>query len=149
MGGGTEAMGWRTRRGGSFVPGGRVRNRDTPYPVEPGQTWHFRQSIEYSVSSNRAVLDMASRYRDTFLFNMYRMGKNWIDRGNSDHWTMTPKRLDALEAAIAKENPNARGAAALAGDSPGGVFAPRIDIKYFKQTQDPTLRDPRGYIIPS
>ena len=120
--------------------------------VEPGQKWHFRQSIEYSVSSNRAVLDLASRYRDTFLFNMYRMGKNSIDRGNSDHWTMTPKRLEALEAAIAKDNPNMRGLRSdVASDTPGGggFDAARIDIKYYQQTHDPKLRDPRAYIIPS
>src|SRR5258708_3224006 len=146
----TETIGSPTPMEGAFGPRGLLPNKDTPYPVEPGQTWHFRQSIEYSVSSNRAVLDMASRYRDTFLFNMYRMGKNSIDRGNSDHWTMTPKRLDALEAAIAKDNPNARGGPlTLGGDTGGGQFAPRTDIKYFKQTQDPALRDPRGYIIPA
>jgi hypothetical protein len=38
----------------------------------------------------------------------------------------------------------------LGGDTGGGGgFAPRTDIKYFKQTQDPSLRDPRGYIIPA
>ncbi|HEV8145167.1 MAG TPA: M14 metallopeptidase family protein, partial [Bryobacteraceae bacterium] len=147
----TETIGHPTPMEVAFVPRRLLPNKDTPYPVEPGQKWHFRQSIEYSVTANRAVLDLASRYRDTFLYNMYRMGKNSIDRGNSDHWTMTPKRLEALEAAIAKDNPNARGIdPGLGGDAPGGGRGgPRIDIKYFKATQDPKLRDPRGYIIPS
>ena len=33
---------------------------DLPYPIAP-QRWHFRQSIEYSLTANRAVLDIASR----------------------------------------------------------------------------------------
>ena len=37
-------------------------------------TWHMRQSIEYSMTANRAILDYASRYRERVLFNMYRMG---------------------------------------------------------------------------
>ena len=34
---------------------------DLPAPIEP-QEWHFRQSIDYSVTANYAVLDFASRY---------------------------------------------------------------------------------------
>ena len=36
------------------------RESDLPCPIEP-QAWHFRQSIDYSVTANRAVLDLASR----------------------------------------------------------------------------------------
>ena len=38
-------------------------------PIAP-QTWHYRQSIEYEITNNRAMLDLASRYRETFLFNI-------------------------------------------------------------------------------
>ena len=48
------------------------------------------QAIDYELTANRAVLDAASRYRETLLFNMYRMGKNSIERGSRDTWTMTP-----------------------------------------------------------
>ena len=47
----------------------------------PGREWRFRQSIDYSLTANRAVLDAASRHRQALLFNMYRMGKNAIERG--------------------------------------------------------------------
>ncbi len=33
---------------------------DLTFPIPP-QAWHFRQSIDYSVTANRAVLDIASR----------------------------------------------------------------------------------------
>jgi hypothetical protein len=49
----------------------------------PERDWRFRQSIDYSMTANRAVLDAASRNREALLFNMYRMGKNAIERGAS------------------------------------------------------------------
>ena len=65
---------------------------DLPFPIAP-QRWHFRQAIEYELTANRAVLDTASRYRETLLFNMYRMGKNSIERGSRDTWTVSPHRM--------------------------------------------------------
>ena len=47
----------------------------------PGRDWRFRQAIDYSLTANRAVLDAASRHRQALLFNMYRMGRNAIERG--------------------------------------------------------------------
>ncbi len=72
---------------------------DLPFPIGP-QKWHFRQSIEYSLTANWAVIDVASRHRQQLLMNAYRMGRNSIERGNRDHWTMRPERIKAaLEAA--------------------------------------------------
>ncbi len=74
----------------------QLPSADLPYPIAP-QRWHFRQSIDYSVTANRAVLDVASRYRETLLFNVYRMGRNAIERGSRDTWTFSPRRLAALK----------------------------------------------------
>jgi hypothetical protein len=65
---------------------------DLPNPIRP-QPWHFRQSIDYSVTADRAVLDYASRHRTELLFNIYRMGKNAIERGSRDSWTLSPRVL--------------------------------------------------------
>ena len=100
---------------------------DWPLPVAPG-TWHYRQSIDYDVTNNWSVLDIASRYRETFLFNSWRMGMNSIEKGRRDSWTITPKRIAALEAA-SKD-----------GLTPG---------VYESVLHDPAMRDPRGYIIPA
>jgi hypothetical protein len=132
------------------LPGG-----DWPMPIAP-QKWHYRQSIEYEITNNRAILDLASRYRETFLYNIYRMGMNSIERGSRDSWTVTPKRIAALEAAAAKaprqaaENP-AEGAAEGGGDAPGFFRgAPTLPPELYNSVlHDPKLRDPRGYIIPS
>jgi hypothetical protein len=81
------------------VPGKVIPNTDTPLPIGPQSKWHFRQSIEYSITANRAVIDYASRNKDRLLFNAYRMGKNSIDRGSRDTWTLTPKKLRGVRAA--------------------------------------------------
>lgn len=74
---------------------------DLPFPIAP-QQWHFRQSIEYSLTANWAIIDVASRHREQLLMNAYRMGRNSIDRGNRDHWTMRPGRIEAAEQAAEK-----------------------------------------------
>ncbi len=109
---------------------------DLTFPVAP-QTWRFRQSIEYSITCNRAVLDFASRMKENLLLNIYRMGRNSIERGSRDHWTPSPKRLAALSAKMAREG--------------GGAFSNSAerDQAYWAELRAPELRDPRGFIIPS
>ena len=80
------------------MPDRQLPSADLPYPIAP-QRWHFRQSIDYSVTANRAVIDAASRYRETLLFNIYRMGKNAIERGNQDTWTFSPRVSQRAAAA--------------------------------------------------
>src|SRR4030095_7860012 len=75
---------------------------DLPYPIAP-QKWRFRQSIEYSITPNRAVLDVSSRHREQFLFNAYQMGKNAIERGSRDNWTFTPREVAEAQATFTKE----------------------------------------------
>lgn len=125
----TEIIGNPTPTAIPVVPDKQLPQGDLPLPIAPG-TWHYRQSIDYEISQNRAVLDYASRYRETLLLNIYRMGRNSIDRGNRDSWTITPKRIAALRA---KAAPNGRVPAEL----------------YAEILNDPKMRDPRGYIIPS
>ncbi len=98
----TEIIGSPTPIDIPFVPATQLPKGDLPFPIAP-QKWHLRQSIEYSLTANRAVLDFASRYRETLLYNVYRMGENSIERGNKDSWTITPKRIEAVEAAAAEE----------------------------------------------
>src|SRR5258706_6651663 len=85
----TEAIGNPTPVDIPYVAERQLPRADLPYPIAP-QGWHFRQSIEYELTANRAVFDAASRYRETLLFNVYRMGKNSIERGSRDTWTMSP-----------------------------------------------------------
>jgi hypothetical protein len=137
----TEIIGSPTPVEIPLVPSAQLPRGDLPFPIAP-QELHLRQSIEYSLTANRAVLDFASRYRETLLYNAYRMGKNSIERGSHDSWTITPKRIQALETAAAgapKEK--------TASDSPRQRGVPAK--LYESVLHDPATRDPRGYIIPA
>jgi zinc carboxypeptidase len=154
----TESIGNPTPIEIPFLPAKLLAKADQAYPVAP-QKWHFRQSIEYSMTANRAVLDVASKHREDFLFNIYRMGKNSIERGSRDNWTIHPKVLADVQAAIAKDAPpQAEGAGRRGGDAGGGDAGDTgggggrqrgVSIKYYEILRNPVNRDPRAYVIPS
>jgi len=135
----TEMIGSPTPIEIPFLPERQLPSVDTPYPIAP-QPWHFRQSIEYSMSANRAVLDVASRHREQFLFNIYRMGRNSIERGSSDTWTTYPGRIEQVQTAIADAGPD---------DDAGPRRRRGAPLRFFDDLRDPALRDPRGYILPA
>ena len=133
----TETIGGPTPSEISLVPQRLIPNGGTTFPVTP-QKWHFRQSIDYSVSLNYAVLNYAVRYRDELLFNIYRMGKNSIERGSRDTWGLSPNKVEAINQAFLKDQPGAK-----------IVNQQILPKKYFDTVMNnPANRDARGYIIP-
>jgi len=122
----TETIGHPTPMEIPFIPSRQMPKGDIPLPIEPGP-WHFRQSIEYSQTANWAVMDFASRNSDHLLMNIWQMGTNSIQRGDTDSWTTLPFEIDA-----AAESMN-RGT--------------RADWE--RILRDPTDRDPRGFVIPA
>ncbi len=141
----TEIIGNPTPLTIPLVPERLLPSGATPYPVTP-QKWYFRQSIEYSVSLNYAVLDFAARNREHLLYNIFLMGRNAIDDGNKDYWTSTPKRIEAINNAYAKDQTGRR-VTDSAGVS-GRARSTEMPLKYYDQVfHDLSLRDPRGYII--
>ena len=132
-----------------FRPERQIASEDLPFPIAP-QRWHYRQSIDYSLTANRAVLDVASRFREQFLFNIYRMGRNSIERGSRDSWTVWPSRIDAVQDAVAREQGGRRDTSLPVTQMGGGTRAAAAPMKYFESIlRDPALRDPRGYVLPS
>ena len=123
----TETIGHPTPIEIPFLPNRQIAHGDLPLPVTPG-AWHFRQSVDYSQTANRAVLDYASRNREHLLFNIWRMGMNSIERGSRDSWTVLPRWIDQVA-----EEVGARGS---------------MD-DYESHLRDPDRRDPRGYILPA
>ncbi|HEY9450588.1 MAG TPA: M14 metallopeptidase family protein [Gemmatimonadaceae bacterium] len=146
----TEAVGNPTPIEIPLVPDKQLPNGDLPYPIAPHEKWHFRQSIAYELTANRAVLDFASRYREHLLYNIYQMGKNSIERGSRDSWTITPHTIDSLEVAIERDR---QAKARAAGDStaatPPARFGRGVDSEYYALLRKPEDRDARGYIIPA
>ncbi len=134
----TEMIGNPTPVEIPFLPDKQLPNGDYPFPVEP-QKWHFKKTIEYSITADRAVLDIASKLKEDFLFNIYRMGKNSILRGSRDHWTMHPDVVEAVKTQLEKDKVEPTGSRWWQG-------YPR---EYFELFRKPDLRDPRGFIIPS
>ena len=151
----TETIGNPTPIQIPLVPRNQLPRADLPFPIPP-QDWHFRQSIDYSVTANYAVFDIASKRREDFLFNIYKMGKNSIERGNTDHWTVTPSEVDSLDA-----RSRAVGVAGGRGGRGGGAGAGNVGLatqpfgagvpsELFAQVmRDPARRDPRGYVLPA
>ncbi|MDR2783983.1 MAG: hypothetical protein LBB48_09150, partial [Treponema sp.] len=112
------------------------------------EKWRQYQSIEYIVSADRAILDVAARLREEFLFRIYRAGKNSIEKGSRDNWTLTPKRIAAIEAEYEQSVKDKR--TEDTGDSRlGGYFRAGLPIEYWDKLHTPETRDPRGYIVPA
>src|SRR5882724_2107039 len=157
----TETIGNPTPMTIPFLPARQLPKGDLPYPIAP-QEWHFRQSIDYSITANRSVLDLAAKMREDFLFNIYKMGKNSIDKGSRDSWTIHPRLVEHIQDEIAKESgqgqtgqgrrPGAAADVPVSADTPGGGGGGNFrgaPAKYFDAMHAPDLRDPRGYIVPS
>lgn len=146
----TEIIGNPTPMQIPFVARRQLPSNDLTAPIEP-QRWHYRQSIDYSVTANRAILDQASRYREVLLHNMYLMARNSIARGNRDHWTPRPSRLDEIVKAAASEpKPSAAsGDDATETADASSANTPRLTAKHWELFRRPEWRDPRGFIIPA
>ena len=139
----TEIKGNPTPMVLGFWPDRQLPSVDIPLPHEPKE-WHFRDAIDYSITLNRAVMDYASRQREIVLFNRYIMGRNSIERGSRDHWTIWPRTVYEVTREAAKD-PNA-------AEQLRPTFrrrGPGISTKYFEGFRKPENRDPRGFILPS
>jgi len=154
----TETIGNPTPVRIPFVTSKLLPDSNLYFPIEPQQTWHFRQSIDYSVTANYAVFDVASRNKDRFLYNIYQMGKNSVDRGSRDTWTMTPRKILAAQAALdggrganRAERGGSTGDTAAAPDEPSSGGRGRgATVEEFKTLlRNPEARDPRGFILPA
>ncbi len=126
----TETIGGPTPTHIPLVAARQLPKADYLAPIAP-QEWHFRQSVDYSLTANKAVLDYASRHREQLLYNIWLMGRNAIERGNRDTWTITPK---IVEAAVKERGAGGRG---------------RGEADFQRLFRDPSKRDPRGFILPA
>ena len=126
-----------------LIPDRQLAHSDLPLPVTPGE-FHFRQAIDYSITIDRAVLDYGSRNRDKLLYNIYVMGKNSIERGSRDSWTIHPERIAALEAAASGSGED------VATANVAGYGGRGVPLHLYEEIlHDPDHRDPRGYILPA
>jgi uncharacterized membrane protein YgcG len=148
-----------------FLPARHLPDSNMWWPIQPQAQWHMRQSVEYSMTANRAILDYASRYRERVLYNIYRMGRDEIQWGSEDHWTFTPHEMARVQEGLvakgvitATEIPGAastigvgggRGGRGGGGGFGGGRGAGRAENPFYTALRAPELRDPRGFILPA
>jgi len=130
----TEIIGSPTPSTIPLVPQRLIPNSATPYPISP-QKWYFKNSIDYSISLNYAVLNYAARYKDELLMNIYTMGRHSIEAGSKDSWTLSPKKSDLITELFK-------------ADKKEGKSDTIPQVYYDKVYKNPSFRDPRGYIIP-
>ncbi len=130
----TEIIGNPTPMTIPLVPQRLIPTSANPFPITP-QKWYFKNSIDYSISLNYAVLNYAARYKDELLLNIYTMGRHSIEAGNKDSWTMSPKKSDLITELYKAEKKDTK--------------PDTISLAYYdKVYKNPELRDPRGFIIP-
>ena len=147
----TEIIGSPTPASVPLVPERLLPNAATPFPVTP-QKWLYKQSIDYSVSLNYAVLDHAARNSEHLLYNIYLMGKNSIEKGSRNNWTLSPSLIDSVSSAAKKEpaRSNTPSASPANEENQGFGGRPTTPVKYYDLVfKDSTLRDARGYILPA
>jgi hypothetical protein len=121
----TETIGHPNPMRIPLVPDRLIPQGTLPFPIEPRE-WKFRESVEYSHTANMSILDLASRYREEFLYNIYQMGRNSIQRGRQDSWTHYPSRVAAAQARAREEE----------------------ETNFMQALKAPELRDARAYILP-
>ena len=129
----TEIIGNPTPSNIPLVPQRLIPNSATPYPITP-QKWYFKNSIDYSVSLNYAVLNYAARYKEELLLNIYKMGRHSIEAGSKDNWTLYSKRAEAVAELLKTEK--------VTGNIDS--FQTTVFNKVYK---NPANRDARGYIV--
>ncbi|QNE32200.1 peptidase [Sphingomonas sp. NBWT7] len=143
----TEIIGNPTPMEIPLVPAKQLAGQDAYMPIAP-QQWHFQQSIDYVKEMSRAILDYASRNRETVLFNRYVMGRNQIQKGSADSWIVTPKRIDAAKAAADSMKKDGGGSPLddLTGYNSRDIAPSSL---YRTVLQDPKYRAPRAFVIPA
>jgi hypothetical protein len=154
----TETIGSPTPITIPFDPKLQLPRGDLPAPIEP-QPWPFRNSVEYSLTASRAVLDYAARHREELLWNAYALGRDAIAAGSRDTWTPTPTQLARAQAELKKRadaekkaaQAKAKGGSKTSSKSSTRKAAPKADSRkdFERFFRDPRDRDPRGYVVPA
>ncbi|HEX4964189.1 MAG TPA: M14 metallopeptidase family protein [Thermoanaerobaculia bacterium] len=81
----------------------RQSNFPSPWP---GGWWRLRDIVDYELVATKSFLETGARYREDFLFNVYRMAHEAIDRGGREApyaFLVPPDQGDPVSAALLVE----------------------------------------------
>jgi hypothetical protein len=69
-----------------------------PYPWEGGES-HFRDAVDYMLTASMGILDLAADKRDEFLYNIYDMGRDAIEKKDAAFaYVIPPDQWNPSEA---------------------------------------------------
>lgn len=68
-----------------------------PYPWQGGES-HFRDAVEYMLTASMAVLDLAADRKDEFLYNIYSMGRDAIQKDDAFAYIIPQEQWNPSEA---------------------------------------------------
>jgi hypothetical protein len=91
------------------------------------------------------------RYRDELLFNIYRMGKNSIDKGSKDNWALSPNKSAAIKTAYQESLKNNAGNRRGSDSTIIGARTevPVMSAKWFDTVmKNKDNRDARAFFMP-
>lgn len=87
------------RRGSGMLSNGT--NIFYPYPWQGGMS-HFRDAVEYTLEASLAVLNIGTQLRENWLYGIYQMGRESIERGEKGGpyaYVIPARQHDSGEAA--------------------------------------------------
>jgi hypothetical protein len=80
----------------TFENGASTTEPSTSYPSPyPGGEWHLRNSCDYIVTTSMAVLDQASQARETWLYDIYQMGRDAIVANKDEAFLIPTDQWDS------------------------------------------------------
>ena len=85
----------------AFANGVSTREPSMYYPSPyEGGSWTQRDSCEYMLTASMAVLDIASKRREEWLYDIYQMGRAAIRAGQDETFLVPASQWDAPTAAV-------------------------------------------------
>lgn len=68
-----------------FRDGTSTTEPSTFYPDPwPGGWWRLRDAIDYMMTASLSLLDVGARYKESWLYNIYQMGRDGIEKGKGE-----------------------------------------------------------------
>jgi hypothetical protein len=84
----------------TFANGESTSEPSTYYPNPfRGGTWRFRDSCSYMMTGSMAVLDIGAKRKEEWLYDIYRMGRDAIEKGASESYVIGADQWDPGTAA--------------------------------------------------
>lgn len=68
-----------------------------------GGWWRLKDAVDYCLTASKAVLEVASKYREELLYNKYKMGKDVLERFRKEPpyaWIIPPRQHDPQATAL-------------------------------------------------